>query len=623
MRTLLKDESGELEAVWFKRPSYQYDVFIHLKRLLTPGRKVLVYGALDSTGKKREMRVEAHEDAETSNGLHFNRLVPIYGMTRGLDDRWMREFTWKHVREQAAILCDPLPEFLKEKLGLPELAWSVNAYHYPASIDDLKIAHRHLALEELLILQLALAWSRQRHKDSPKPKPCQVTRELLTPFKEKLAFEFTAAQRRAINQIFSDMGSRRPMNRLLQGDVGAGKTVVAASAMLLAAENGLQTALLAPTEILAQQHNLTLSRWLENLPVACRLLTGSTPEKERKQILEETVSGVCQCLVGTHALLEGDVVFKNLGLVIIDEQHRFGVRQRMALGKKNFQQPDVLVMTATPIPRTLAMTLYADMDVSLLNQMPPGRGRVTTLAVREEEAHRRIRQEIERGGQGFYVFPLVDESEELTAKGKLVRAAKKEFERLQTDVFKGLNLGLLHGQMPSKEKTAVMEDFRAGKLQLLVTTTVVEVGVDVPNANILAIAHPERFGLAQLHQLRGRIGRGGKPGTCLVVLSPEDGLLLPVTERLNIFCRVIDGFKLAEDDLRLRGPGELMGVSQSGEPPFRVANILADGDLIILARQEAQNILQIDPDLQNPSHKNLAQEMRRKFHRLFDLAQVG
>jgi ATP-dependent DNA helicase RecG len=623
LRALLRDETGELEAVWFKRFSYQYDVLIHLKKLLSPGRRVSVYGTVEATGTKREMRVEASEDADAGGGLHFNRLVPVYGLTRGLEDRWMREFMWRHVREQASSLRDPLPESLKEKLELPELSWSVNTYHFPGSPEDIQKARRHLALEELLILQLALTWSRQRHKNTPKPKPCRITRRLLTPFKNQLGFEFTSAQKRAINQIFNDMASPQPMNRLLQGDVGSGKTVVAASAMLLAAENDLQSALLAPTEILAQQHGLTLSRWLESLPVTCRLLTGSTPLLERKRILEEAASGACRILVGTHALLEGDVVFKNLGLVIIDEQHRFGVRQRMALGKKNSRPPDVLVMTATPIPRTLALTLYADMDVSVINELPKGRGRVGTFAVTEEETHKRIRRELEQGGQGYYIFPLVEESQELAAKGKCVRAAKREFERLQTEVFKGLTLGLLHGQMSPREKAAVMQGFRAGLVQLLVATTVVEVGIDVPNANILAVAHPERFGLAQLHQLRGRIGRGANPGTCLVILSPEEGLLMPSSERLNVFCRVTDGFTLAEEDLRLRGPGEFMGVSQHGEPPFRVANILTDADLISLARAEARELLEMDPDLKETAHHDLAKEMKRKFHRLIDLAKVG
>jgi ATP-dependent DNA helicase RecG len=449
-----------------------------------------------------------------------------------------------------------------------------------------------------------------------------------------LSFELTASQKRVIHEITEDLKTPYPMNRLLQGDVGSGKTIVALLSALVAVDNGLQVAFMAPTEILAEQHFRTVTAFLKNMQVNVRLLIGGQKKKLREDVLEDIRSGSANIIVGTHALVEGQVEFAKLGFVIIDEQHRFGVLQRAVLRQKGIN-PDVLVMTATPIPRTLAMTVYGDLEVSVINEMPANRKPIRT-AIRTEQQKLRVyefvKEEISHGRQAYIVFPLIEESEKLDLK-----AATIEYERLQKEIFPECKLGLLHGRMKSEEKDAVMHRFKAGEIQILVSTTVIEVGIDVPNASIMMIENAERFGLAQLHQLRGRVGRGTEQSYCILVAnygwfeqhySKKD--VLEVREetatsqqRLEAMVATSDGFQIAEIDLKLRGPGEFFGTKQSGLPELRIANLVDDAELVALARREAFEVIEHDPHLRLPSNKNIREHFEKEFRSVIELGTIS
>jgi ATP-dependent DNA helicase RecG len=519
----------------------------------------------------------------------------------------------------APMAVDPLAASIKVKQALPDLAWALSRYHFPSNWAERDKARERLAFDEFFFLELALAMNRQERDQLPKDISYVIRKTLLTPFKNRLGFEFTRAQTRVINEIFRDMQRASPMNRLLQGDVGSGKTVVALSAALLAIENGCQAAFLAPTEILANQHALSIERLFKGLPVSTALLTGSTPKSERKSILARIKEGKINLVIGTHAILGDEVQFEKLGLVVIDEQHRFGVRQRARLVTKS-QQPDVLIMTATPIPRTLALTLYGDLDVSVIDASPEGRVPIKTSCASETEAFSRIEAELQKGRQAYLVFPLVGESEELAKRsGKAVLAATKEFDRIKSR-FPGYSVALLHGQMDSDEKKKAMEQFRSGAVSVLVATPVIEVGIDVPNATAIAIVNPERFGMAQLHQLRGRVGRGAFSSECILIHDVADE---EPGGRLSLFCSVQDGFKLAEEDLKLRGPGEFVGEAQHGLPFFRVGDLINDGLLISQAREAAKSLVEGEIAL---TYKELAlinRTLQKRFGTKLHLSRVG
>ncbi len=610
------DRSGVAMASFFRKsnPYHRHDVFSTLKSSFVPGAHVWFSGVCEYMFGKKEIRVEDYEiipaGASPDEPVNFKRILPVYPLTEGLSQKWLRSFLREAIHVHAGEWIDILPPALREKYRFIPASDALKEIHFPTDFTRAEQARQRLAFDEFLLLESALILSKSGAGAVKKPQSYDIKKTLLTPFKEKLRFEFTPAQKKAINELFSDMQEPEPMNRLLMGDVGSGKTVVALSAMLLAVENGCQAALLAPTEILAEQHYLTLRSFLEGLPVTCGLLTGKTSskKKERARLLKSIEDGDVSIIVGTHALLEKDIRFKCLSLIVIDEQHRFGVLQRAALQSKS-AHPDVLLMTATPIPRTLALTVYGDMDVSVIDRLPPGRQKITTVHRMEFEAWELIRREIAAGRQAYIVYPLVEESDKVELK-----AAVEEATMLSRTVFRDFRVGLLHGQMTAEAKDAAMRTFREGSFDILIATTVIEVGIDVPNATVMVIQHADRFGLSTLHQLRGRVGRGTAPSTCVLLGAPKNDVS---KRRIAAMLSTTDGFKLAEEDLAIRGPGEFFGTAQHGMPAFRAANLVTDTRLIEQARALARDTIESDPPLHRPEHAPLAAELRRAFtHRL-------
>ncbi|MEB3176423.1 MAG: ATP-dependent DNA helicase RecG [Synechococcus sp.] len=539
--------------------------------------------------------------SSTVQSEQIGRLVPIYALTEGLTSERLRGAI-KTVLPRLQRREDPLPQRWRQELQLPGLAEALCNIHQPRERDELDAARRRLVFDEFLLLQLTLGQRRLMHRQRQAPVfAASLNGERLQAFRRLLPFQFTAAQERVLQEVCADMGQPKPMARLVQGDVGSGKTVVAIAALLVAIDAGLQGALMAPTEVLAQQHYAKLCDWMPQLHVSVELLTGSTPAPKRRQLLQDLANGQLHLLVGTHALLEDPVDFARLGLVVVDEQHRFGVAQRNRLLSKGLQ-PHLLTMTATPIPRTLALSVHGDLDVSQIDALPPGRQPIQTQvlsAAQKPRAEALIREQVEQGRQAYVVLPLVDESDKLE-----LRSAIEEHRRLQEEVFPDLQVGLLHGRLSSADKQAAIEAFSSGAVQVLVSTTVVEVGVDVPNATVMLIDHAERFGLAQLHQLRGRVGRGADASHCLLINDSQSAV---ARQRLEVMARSNDGFEIAEVDLRLRGPGEVLGTRQSGLPDLALASLSDDGAVLEEARSVAQAILDADPQLQQ--HRLLAQQL--------------
>jgi ATP-dependent DNA helicase RecG len=587
----LEDDTGRLKAIWFNQP--------FLRDVLPRGARVVLYGAveLDAPGGRQltmvspEYEVLSGDDDDGAPGLHTGRIVPIYEKLGPLQGKALRRAIASLAEQVPPDLPDPLPGEVRQRLGLLGRGEALKRVHAPTEADDLaspnaarSAGHLRLILEELFLFQLGLARLRQGRARESKGIAFTITDRTREAVKRVLPFPLTAAQKRVLREIADDMRSPHPMNRLLQGDVGSGKTVVAVLAMLIAIENGYQAAFMAPTEILAEQHFLNFKRLLQRCPYPIELVSATAlgPRRKRSAALERLASGECRIAVGTHALIQGGVAFQKLGLAVVDEQHRFGVLQREELMRKGYDV-DVVVMTATPIPRTLALTAYGDLDVSVLDELPPGRTPIDT-AHRAASERRGIvdavRREIEAGRQAYVVYPLVSESEKLED----VRAATQSAAEWQ-QALPGARVGLLHGKLKGAEKEQVMGAFARGELQVLVATTVVEVGVDVPNATVMVIEHAERFGLAQLHQLRGRVGRGAHRSRCLLVargrLSPE------AQARIDVMVRTGDGFVVAERDLELRGPGDVFGTRQWGLPRFRAADLLRDRELMETARGEA------------------------------------
>jgi len=532
--------------------------------------------------------------------IHTGRLVPVYPLTKGVGARWMRRLTKRTVDYWSLRLPDHLPAPLREQTRLLDLESAIQQIHFPDDWEMVKEARHRLAFDEFLLIQLGVLKQRRIWREEP-GRPLPTDEGLLDRFLESLLFDLTKAQERVLSEILADLQESRPMSRLLQGDVGSGKTVVAAAAMLMAVANGAQGVIMAPTEILAEQHYATLNDLYKTIGVNLRLLTGSLKSEEREEAYREIASGRAQVVVGTHALIQEGLEFHDLALAVIDEQHRFGVRQRSALRQKG-HNPHVLVMTATPIPRTLALTLYGDLDISVIDELPPGRKEITTqwMAPRERErAYAFLRSQVEEGNQAFIICPLVEESKKIDAK-----AAVEEYERLQ-GIFPDLRLGLIHGRMSAPEKEAVMRDFYQGNLDILVATPVVEVGIDVPRATVLLVEGADRFGLAQLHQFRGRVGRGQVQSYCLLLADSPSS---QAEERLKAIESSQDGFYLAEVDLEMRGPGEFFGTRQSGLPDLKVAK-LSDVKVLEEARALAKEIFQEDPHLELPQHRLLARRV--------------
>jgi ATP-dependent DNA helicase RecG len=586
----LSDDSGRMKAIWFNQP--------YLAQSLHVGDEIVLSGKVqrERRGGGLAMMNPAFERG-SQGGLHTGRLVPVYPETHGLTSRWIR------ARIDAALasadqMRDEVPADVERSQGLPSLPSAIRRVHYPNDEEELNQARKRIAFRQLLLMQVAVLISREQREHQTAPV-IDYDVERARAIRDALPFALTDAQRKAAHAVFKDLAEPRPMARLLQGDVGSGKTAVAAMAAAMAARAGYQTLMMAPTEILAQQHARTLRPYLEPLRMRMDLLVGSTTAANRRRILEQLSQGELDLLVGTHALIEPTVVPHNLGLVISDEQHRFGVGQREALAQKSGIYPHVLSMTATPIPRTLQLTLYGDLTVSVLDQMPPGRQVVDTRLVspaERDEAYNFVRRQVADGRQVFVICPLVEDSDLIQA-----RSATSEHERLQTEVFPELRLALLHGRMKPVEKDAVMEAFKAGEYQILVSTSVVEVGVDVPNATVMMIEGAERFGLAQLHQFRGRVGRGEHKAFCLLLSDADAADSADSNRRLGAMVRYASGFDLAEVDLEIRGPGDLLGATgaQHGHDAGLLVAGLLDARLIVAAREEAERLVRqgLDPEL--------------------------
>jgi ATP-dependent DNA helicase RecG len=543
----------------------------------------------------------------------IGRLLPVYGLTEGLGADRLRQVV-EAVLPLVRHWPDPLPETIRSSQGLVTRSEALSWIHAPANQEQLQASRRRLVFDEFLLLQLGLAQRRRQLSQRPAPPLALLPggEGLVQRFLGLLPFALTGAQERVLAEIRADLARPQPMARLVQGDVGSGKTVVALASLLTAIEAGCQGALMAPTEVLAEQHYRKLAEWLPQLHVSSALLTGSTPAPRRRGLLEDLVNGQLQLLVGTHALLEDPVQFDRLGLVVVDEQHRFGVRQRNRLLAKGLQ-PHLLTMTATPIPRTLALSLHGDLDVSQIDALPPGRQPIRTHLLKggqRQQAYDLIREQVALGQRAYVVLPLVEESEKLD-----LRSAVQVHRQLSEEEFPDLRVGLLHGRLNSADKQAAIGAFAAGDTQVLVSTTVVEVGVDVPEASVMVIEHAERFGLAQLHQLRGRVGRGSAASHCLLINDSSNAL---ARQRLEVLVRSNDGFEIAEMDLRLRGPGQVLGTRQSGLPDLALASLTDDGDLLELARAVALEITQADPDLQ--AHPGLAQALAEQRRRQMDQA---
>jgi len=617
-KATLSDNTGLIEATWFNQP--------YLADKIKRGQQIVISGKVNEYLGRLCFTSPEWEPLEKEL-LHTARLVPVYSLTEGISTKWLRRLMKRTADYWSKRMPDHLPVSVRQEADLPYLEVAITQAHFPDSQDLLKRARYRLAFDELFVLQIGLL--RQRHLWRSEPgKPLPADDALLNDFIRSLPFELTHAQQRALRQIVSDLRSNRPMNRLLQGDVGSGKTVVAAAAMALTVAAGAQAAMMAPTEILAEQHYQTISRLLEltpaNLPPrgegrdrspTVRLLTGSITGQEREQIYAGLADGSVDVVVGTHALIQEGVQFKELALAVIDEQHRFGVRQRAALRQKGLRpgpqqvgesegyNPHLLVMTATPIPRSLELTLWGHMDVSVIDEMPPERQPVITRLIspiERERAYSFVRSQIEKGHQAFIICPLVEESEKIEAK-----AAVEEYKRLQEHIFPDLRMGLLHGRLKGEQKEITMARFARGELDILVATSVVEVGIDVPNATVMLVEGANRFGLAQLHQFRGRVGRSEHASYCLLISdspSPEAQDRLQAIEATN------DGFALAQKDLELRGPGEFIGTRQSGFPDLKLASV-TDLRLVEAAREAARRFFETDPELADPDNRLLARRV--------------
>jgi ATP-dependent DNA helicase RecG len=580
----IDDATGSLRAVWLNQP--------FLKEIFARGQQVVLYGLVEMRGSASlQITNPQYEilDDEEGETIHTGRIVPVYEKTGAVTPKMQRRLVWDALQQVPPDLPDLVPEDIRVRLGLPSRYAALYATHFPpedVSVDALNLfrtpPQRRLIFEEAFLFQMGVCARRQVAAGEHKPIAVHVDDRIRDSARTVLPFRLTNGQKQAVKDIVDDMQRDRPMNRLLQGDVGAGKTIVALLAAIVAMENGLQVAFMAPTEILAEQHFANISRLLQPSRFRVALLTGATTSAARREQLAEVAGGSIQLVVGTHALVQGDVTFRQLGLVVIDEQHRFGVLQRATLRAKGLH-PDVLVMTATPIPRTLALTVYGDLDVSMIRELPAGRLPVKTVAKpesRRDEMYAFVREQLDAGRQAYVVYPLVEESAKVD-----VKAATEMADHLAQEIFPAYRIGLLHGRLKADAKDRVMKAFAAGELQILVSTTVVEVGVDVPNASVMIVEHAERFGLSQLHQLRGRVGRDRHQSACFLLY--QSPLTDEARERLKAMTDTTDGFEIAERDLTLRGPGDFFGTRQAGMPTFRMVDLVRDRELLDLAQREA------------------------------------
>ena len=617
LKVAVKDNTGIIYAVFFNQP--------YLKEYFKPGTKVVCYGKITRfKGKQLVMNVPEFEiiPGDELNSVHMGGIVPIYPATENLNQRFIRQLVRKVLSEYVNYMEEIIPAHIRTRRALIPIRKAVWNIHFPASLSENQQSRTRMIFEEFICLQLGIALRKHHIENFVRGVKHYHNNDLAERFGKLLSFKLTGAQERALAEIMEDMQEPKPMNRLLQGDVGSGKTVVAIYALLYTVGNGYQGAVMAPTTILARQHYFTVKELVEPLGISVCLLVSEMDRQESARVKNDIRSGKVDIIIGTHALIQSDIEYRKLGLAVIDEQHKFGVAQRALLSAKakmgmKGMHPDVLVMTATPIPRSLALTVYGDMELSIIDEMPPGRGKVVTYWIEEDKlssAYEFIRKEIAKGRQAYMVYPLVKESEKIE-----LRAAAEMVKKLQAEEFPSLRLGLIHGRLAAEEKARIMKDFKEGKIDILVATTVIEVGIDIANATVLLVEHAERFGLAQLHQLRGRIGRGSQFSYCILQGNPGT---VSGRRRLKAMEAITDGFRISEEDLAIRGPGEFFGTRQHGMPELKIGNIIQDISLLEAARQDARLLLTEDPGLQKPEHRALLVNIKGMFGKNLEVVSV-
>ena len=595
-RTKIADDTGFMEIVWYNQS--------YLKNQIKQGQVYNFFGKVSLKYNKKEMNSPVFDiDTKTKN---TGKIVPLYPLTYSLSQNVLRGIIENGIKEIEGQLPETLPEYILKNYSLYDINTAIKQIHFPDNFEKYELARKRLAFEELLIMQLALLTLKKSYTHQEKGIVFDKNIKMADLI-DNLPFKLTKAQLRVLEEIDNDMESEKPMNRLLQGDVGSGKTIVSIISAYKAVKSGYQVAIMAPTAILASQHLESFTQILGAYGIKCELLISNITKKRKEEMLERLKNGEIDVIIGTHALLEENVVFKNLGLVVTDEQHRFGVKQRGTIVAKG-NNPDTLVMTATPIPRTLALILYADLDISIIDELPPNRQKIDTFAVTkrlEERVNNFVKKQIDEGRQAYIVCPLVEENEEINAQSVLELA-----ERYKNEVFADYKVEYLHGKMKPKEKDEIMEKFKKGEIDILISTTVIEVGVNVPNASIMIIENAERFGLAQLHQLRGRVGRGEYKSYCILKYQGNSDI---IRQRMSIMQETNDGFKISEKDLELRGSGEFFGTKQHGLPEFKIANIFQDMPMLKNIQSIASDILQEDPELEQEKNKRLKHEVEKKF----------
>jgi len=617
----LDDNTGIIYGVWFNQP--------YLKKFFKVGQKIIMHGKIERYDKLQINHPQYEVlKGDESDSIHAGRIVPMYHLTQDITQRYLRTITYRAIFGYLKYAQEMLPARLLARNRLVDIKFALNNIHFPAKEENLKRAYRRIVFDEFLILQLAVA-SRRRQLSADNRGVCHIIdRDMARNFSRTLPFKLTEGQKRAMESIEKDMKSTRPMNRLIQGDVGSGKTVLAAYALLLTVGNGHQGAIMAPTEILAEQHYVALTRLLVEYNINIVLLMQGLSPKAKREALNDIKEGRADIVIGTHALIQSGVGFKDLGLIVIDEQHKFGVFQRARLlrpftgnasdGKGRQAIPDTLLMTATPIPRTLALTVYGDLDISPIRELPPGRGEVTTYWISDsqrEKVYNFLSEHIQRGRQAYIVCPRLEETGSLA-----VKSAKFMHEEFEGRIFKDFKVGLIHGKMDSAKKESVMNSFKKGDIDILVSTIVIEVGIDIPNASVMVVENAERFGLSQLHQLRGRIGRGPYESYCILI---SDTQREETQKRLSAMTESQDGFEIAEEDLKLRGPGDIFGTRQHGLPEVRFGDVVRDMEIMELARKEAFLLIDKDPELKNYENKLIKNNLQRRFKGRLGLARVG
>ena len=601
-KLVIRDETGVATAVWFNQS--------YLKNKFEQGKKYTFYGKVNNTfGRITINSPVFDEEGKSSN---TGKIIPIYPLTFSLSQNTIRRIMENAIKEVEGNLEETLPEYILKEYQLEGINEATKSIHFPQEFKDFNIARNRLAFEELLTMQLALLELKNSYINEE--KGIQFSKDVhMSDIINKLPFRLTNAQRRVLEEIDNNMESDKPMNRLLQGDVGSGKTVIAMCAAYKAVKCGYQAAIMAPTAILATQHLENFKKILDELDVKCELLISAMTKKKKTELLERLKNGEIDILIGTHALLQENVEFKNLGLVVTDEQHRFGVKQRTTIVEKG-QNPDVLVMTATPIPRTLALILYGDLDISIIDELPPNRKKIDTFAVTkgmEDRINNFIKVQLKEGRQAYIVCPLVEENEELDLK-----SVEKLYEKCKTEIFSEYRVEYIHGKMKAKDKDDIMMRFKNKEIDILISTTVIEVGVDVPNANIMVIEDAQRFGLAQLHQLRGRVGRGEYKSYCIL---KYEGKGETVRKRMKVMCDTNDGFIISEKDLELRGSGDFFGTMQHGLPEFKIANLFEDMNILKVAQEAAIKIIDKDPKLEKEENIRLKRLIRDKFTKRIEI----